>query len=270
MRPTLRLVSVVTSALLLASCSDATTGPSGPTSPELTNLLTEMSLSNVAGASTFAAPVAGVAFSSGPIAPHTCTYSSATGSFTCPTVTVNGLTFTRSFTLRDAAGRPLSEFGRNVASIQTSTTMKGTITASRPTGSSSLQVDRSEDVTLSGIGTADRTLNGHAISLLDGSVTGPTGSLQIKTKSTETTQDLVLPRPSSGNRWPQRGTITVVSESSITPNGQQVVTSSSTHTITFNGTSVVTITFTTGFGTVTCQVDLAKPGGVQTCSPLGV
>ena len=271
MRPTLRLVSFFAGALLLTSCSDATTGPAGPDSPELTELLTEMSLSNAAaGASAFAAPVSGVVFSSGPIAPHSCSYSSATGSFVCPTVTVNGLTFTRSFKLLDDANRPLSQFGPNVAAIQTSTTMKGVVNATNPTGSSVVAVDRSEDVTLSGIRTPDRTLNGKAVSLLTGTLTGPTGTLQIKANSTETTTDLVLPRPSSGNRWPQRGSITVVSESSITPNGQQVVTSTSTHTITFNGTSIVTITFTGGFGTVSCQIDLAKPSGMQACSPLGL
>lgn len=272
MRPTMRtrFALLLAGALLGASCSEPTTGPSDPGTVELTSLLNDMSLGNVPGASAIGSPVAGVVLATGPsVVADACPFSSGTGQFDCPTVTVNGLTFTRSFILRDAAGQVQSQFGPNVASIQTLTTVTGTVTSSgQPGGTSTFSINRSEDMTLSGVHSEKRTLNGHALSTLDGTVVGPSGSLQMSVKSADTTKDLVLPKPRSSNRWPQSGTITSELKTSLTPNGQQRIESSTRHTITFNGTSVVTITITTGLGVVTCQIDLAKPG-VQTCTPVG-
>jgi hypothetical protein len=236
----------------------------------LTTLLNDMSVGGLGSASAIGTSAGVLSFGSVPSVSanaNACTFSSASGAFTCPSVTVNGITFTRSFILRDAAGQVQSAFGPNVASIQTLTTVKGTITATSSGGTSSFVIDRSEDMTLSGIRTPDRTLNGHALSTLSGTFAGPGGNVLVNVRSTETTENLVLPKAKSGSRWPQRGTITSVVESSVTPNGQQRFESSMRQTITFNGTSVVTITITSGFGTVSCQIDLAKPGGVQACVP---
>jgi hypothetical protein len=268
MRPIVRpgFALFVAGALLVASCSEPT-APSDPGTADLTSLLNDMSLGNVPGASAVGSPVAGVVLATGPsVAANACTFSSDAGQFVCPTVTVNGLTFTRKFILRDATGHVQSQFGPSVASIQSLTTVKGTVTSSsQPGGSGTFTVDRSEDMTLTGIHTENRTLNGGASSKLDGTIVGPSGSLQLSISSTETTEKLVLPKPRSSNRWPQSGTITSVMEMSMTPNGQQRIASSSRHTITFNGTSVVTITITSGFGTGTCTIDLAQPGPQQVC-----
>jgi hypothetical protein len=268
MRPTsfVRLSLLFAAALVVASCSDSPTGPDDPGSADLTALLNDMSVGNVASPSAIGTSAGVVAFSGVPSASanaNACTFSS--GVFTCPTVTINGVTFTRSFILRDAAGQVQSAFGPNVASIQSLTTAKGTVTATSPGGTSSFAIDRSEDMTLSGIHTADRTLNGHALSTLSGTFASPGGNVLLNVKSTETTENLVLPKPNSGSRWPQRGKITSTVETSATPNGQQRVELSMLQTITFNGTSVVTISITTGFGTTTCQIDLAKPGTGQVC-----
>src|SRR6185503_9494758 len=244
-----RLSLLFAAVLLVASCSDSPTGPDDPGS-DLTTLLNDMSLGNAATASAIGTSAGVISFGAMPSASanaNACAFSS--GVFTCPTVTINGVTFTRSFILRDAAGTVLSAFGPNVASIQTLTTVKGTVTALTPSGTSTFTIDRSEDMTLSGIRTADRTLNGHALSTLSGTFAAPGGNVLVNVRSTETTEDLVLPKPRSGNRWPQSGTITSVVESSVTPNGQQRFQSSMRQTITFNGGSLVTITITTGFGT---------------------
>ena len=267
MRPTsfARLSLLFAAALVVASCSDSSTGPDDPGSADLTTLLNDMSVGAVGSASAIGTSAGVVAFGAVPSASanaNACTFATATGAFACPSVTVNGVTFTRSFILRDAAGQVQSAFGPNVASIQTLTTMKGTVTATSPGGTSSFAIERSEDMTLSGIRTADRTLNGHALSTMSGTFGGPGGNVLLNVRSTETTENLVLPKPKSASRWPQRGTITSVVESSVTPNGQQRVESSMRRTITFNGTSVVTVSITSGFGTTTCQIDLAKPGQV--------
>lgn len=263
-----RLSLLFAAAFVVASCSDSSTGPDDPGSADLTTLLNDMSVAGVGSSSAIGTSAGVISFGAAPSVSanaSACTFASATGAFTCPSITVNGVTLTRSFILRDAAGQVQSAFGPNVASIQTLTTVKGTVTATGPGGTSSFAIDRSEDMTLSGIGTADRTLNGHALSTLSGTFAGPGGNVQVNVRSTETTENLVLPKPKSSSHWPQRGTITSVVESSVTPNGQQRFDSSMRQTITFNGTSVVTISITTGFGTTTCQIDLAKPGPGQMC-----
>lgn len=259
-RPSVTLVVVI--AALAASCSDSSTGPSNPGTPDVAELLGEMSLSSVAGPAASGVPVAGAFVSSGPpIGPSACAFSSTTGAFTCPTVTLNGLTFTRTYWLLDGAGQPQSKPDASTASIRTLTTVKGTLTVALPelSPTRSLDVDRTEDMTLSGIRTTHRTLNGTATSKTSGTVTNNGETLTSRTESTERVVNLVLPDRRSGQRWPT-GKIIVDATSMATRNGQQSFTSTTHTEITYNGTSLVTITVTSGFGTHTCTIDLTKPG----------
>jgi hypothetical protein len=253
---------IIGAAALVASCSDST-APSGTETPDVAALLSEMSLSSVVGGPAAASvPVAGAFLDVGPSAGrNACTFSSASGGFTCPAVSINGLTFTRSYWLLDGAGQPQSKPDANTASIRTLTTVKGTLTVSRPDGgpTSSVTVDRTEDMTLSAIRTTHRTLNGTATSKTAGTLTTVNGTLDSRSESTERIVNLVLPDPRSGKRWPQSGQIIVDATSTVTPNGQQTFTSTTHTEISYDGTSVVTITLTTGFGTRTCKIDMTKP-----------
>ena len=259
-----RFAPVLAAAAFAVSCSDSSTAPSSQQPADLTTLLGEMTLPSVSAAADAAMPAAGTMLGARPaIVPDACAYSRATESFVCPTVTVNGLTLTRSFKLFDAAGHTQSKFDANTAAIETISSMKGTLTVAG-TGAPAYSIDRAEDMTLSGIKTNTRTLNGTATMKLDGTITTSNGTVQMHVDQTETTSNLELPNPRTGSRWP-KGTITMNSTTTFTPNGEQTVTSQVESKIVFDGQGKATITISTGFGTVTCTIDLSNPGARQGC-----
>lgn len=252
---------MLAATLLVVSCSDSSTGPSNPEVPDLASLLDQMSLSTVGGTATASAEVAGAALGGPRVAPDACAF--AEGWFVCPTVTVNGLTFTRKFQLKNAAGQVQSRPDRSTASIQTVATAKGTLTVTRPgIGTNTHSLDRSEDMTLSGIQAKNPTLNGIAHSITSSMVESPNGTLQSHTESTETTRNLVLPNRRAGERWPLGGTVTVEAVTTVSPNGQQRFTSELKVQFAYNGTKWVTVTMTTAFGTSVCKIDMESPAAV--------
>ena len=264
-RPSQRqLALLLAAAVLAAGCSDSATGPTNQPA-DLSALLDEMSAPSMSVAAGTSMPVASAAVTTRPrTVPSACPYDNATQRFVCPAVTVNGLTFTRSFQLLDVANTPHSRFEASVVAIRTFSTVKGTLT-NAATGGPAYAIDRQEVMTLSGIRTDRHTLNGVATSLVEGTITTARGTVHTKTTQTETTTNLVLPNPRTGSRWPI-GSVTVESMSEVTANGEQKVTSSSTATITFDGTNKATITISTGLGTFTCTIDLANPtASAQAC-----
>jgi hypothetical protein len=261
-----RVALLLAAAVLAAGCSDSATAPTNQPA-ELGALLNEMSASGMSVAAGASLPPASAVVTARPgIVPNACPYDNATQRFVCPTVTVNGLTFTRSFQLLDVAGEPHSKFEAAVVAIRTFSTVRGTLTNTTAGGSTSVHaIDRQEVMTLSGIRTDRHTLNGVATSLVEGTITTARGTVHTKTTQTETTTNLVLPNPRTGSRWPI-GSVTVESTSEVTANGEDKVTSHMTATITFDGTKRAKITVSTGFGTFSCTIDLENPAAsAQAC-----
>jgi hypothetical protein len=254
--------------VLVTACnSDSATGPTNE-QPDLTTLLNETSTAGLVSAS---APVPGRLQGMGTapaFVPSACAYSDASKSFTCPTVTVNGLTFTRSFKLFDAAGNPQSQLDRNTSAIETISSVTGTITFSQGNGATgSLTVDRHEDMTLSGIRTATHVLNGVATSTTSGDVTLPSsGTLHTETTSSEKTENLLLPNHRLHERWPKSGVITTHFTTKDTGDDGRTFSSTLDVTMTFDGTSIVTITVKSAFGTSTCKLDMSG-SGARGCLP---
>lgn len=255
-------VGVAALGLALAACSDGPTGPAtGSNTPDISALLAEMTPSTLGTATAMASPVAGlVALNAPAFDPANCTYTAETGFFVCPTVTRNGMTFTRMYRLIDAAGNSQSQPSAQTSAVETKLTMKGTPTA--PAGFSTngtVSIDGSSDMTLSGIRTDKHTLNGTSTTTMTGSFDLNGTSLPINTTMTETTTNLVLPNTKAGQQWPQSGSITVdettdaFSDGSNAPETSRLV-------MTFNGTSIVTVTITDRYGTTTCHFDMANPG----------
>jgi hypothetical protein len=259
-----RFAPLFAAAIGMAACSsDSTTAPQAPQSPDLTSLMGEMSLSNMSSAAATVAPAAGALLSATPaMTPAACAYSSSAGAFICPAVTVNGLTYTRSYKLYDAAGHLQSHPDANTAAIETISSVKGTVTVSNSTvaSPSTFTVDRTEDMTLSGINTGIHVLNGHAASTLSGTVVTNSNTIYHSTTETEDVSNLVLPKPKSGKHVPESGTITIDATTKFGPNAQQTITSTVHEVITFIGNDRATITVTTGFGTFSCTIDFAQPG----------
>ena len=185
-----------------------------------------------------------------------CQFNPATGEFECPSQTRDGITLTRQFTLYDANGKVLTQFGRDVASIRTETTADGTTT--RENGAVAT-IHRTGEMMTTGLGpsAASHTLNGREHGTVTVVWTGKDGA-KITTTSTidGTTVNLVVPvrpgdptkaYPLSGTRihtttttgWGGKGPVTVRREE------------------TFDGTNIVKVQLTVNGVTQSCTFDLA-------------
>jgi hypothetical protein len=187
--------------------------------------------------------------------PSSCSYDGVSKSFVCPNVSVSNITVSRTFTLFDASGAAQAAFDRTTtAAVRMKTVFAGTVTS----GTTTMAIDQRQDITVSGLLTGDHTLNGTSIGNAKGSIGTGASAIPINTSVATTITDLVLPRPSSGSRWPQSGTIvaTVTDAGFSTP-------MTSTITITFNGTSTAHVALTVNGFTYTSTVDLANPGPVR-------
>ena len=198
-------------AALVAACSDSSTGPSTPNVPDVASLIGEMSVSGIGSAVSVASPEVGLVFSASPtFAPANCVFTPSTGYFVCPTITSNGLTFTRMFRLLDAANNPQSKPSEQTVAIETKSTIMGTLTFNdRTSGTSTVAIDRSDDMTLSGIQTTKHTLNGRAATKIDGTMSTALGPTHVTTNQTELTTNIVLPNAKAGQRWPQSGSVQI-------------------------------------------------------------
>lgn len=244
----LRFVAV--GALLSACSSDSSVAPTNRQPADLTQVLHEMALPSLSGATSLAgAPVAAL---SAPT-PSGCTYSASTQSFACPGVTVSGLTITQSYTLLDASGRPQSAFDpATTASVHLKTTTVGTITAD----GTSVTIDQTQDLTLSGLLTGTHTIDGTSTSKVNGTVKSGSSSFSTASNVTVTISKLVVPTATTGaNSYPSSGTVTIDATTTV-DNGF----AATVHVqVTFTGTNKVAVVITTGVSTQHCTLDLANP-----------
>lgn len=254
MRPTRPLRAAVllfAAGTFAAGCSsDSSVSPEQELPAELGAVLSEMALPALAGLASTLSPVP----TSGLSAPSTsgCSFIAASQSFACPPVSVNGLTVTRSFVLLDASGAAQSAFGKTTtAAVRTSTRLTGTLTAS----GGSLTVDQTQELTLSGLLTGVRVLNGTSEARVVSAGNG--GTIAPFTATTKTTiSNLMLPaaRGIGQPAWPTSGTIALDMTTQLPAGGAPVTTRS---LITFNGTSEVVVTFDKGGVLERCTIDLA-------------
>jgi hypothetical protein len=260
--PLTRRIGFAVAALSIVACSDSPSGPTPSTVPDVTALLAEMSSSSIGMAEALAgSPSVGVMLSSSSD-PSTCTYNEATGFFVCPTVTTGSLTVSRMYRFVDAAGHSQPKADAQTSAFETKMSVSGkiTMTTTEPrTSTSSYTINSNSDQTLSGLRAENHTLNGLTTTAIEGALQLGDETLPLDEHLKETTSNLVLPSARKGQKWPLSGTITIEETSNDfdqPPSGSTYQTS-----ITFNGTSVVTLTFTSPFGTSSCKVDLAAPPG---------
>ena len=195
-----------------------------------------------------------------------CTFNAATGRIECPPVTREGLTFVRSLQLLDAAGVPQAQRGDNVVSVNTKIDVTGTHTGR---DNATFTVDRSSDMTVSGLGPTSNQLthNGTEEGTITGTRTHSTlGQVNFSETFTHTTVNVVIPKPVlafTGDRrrpdriFPVSGTSTrsVEVERTVVSSGE---TSEFSHSeiITFNGTAIVPVVVTRNGETRNCTRNL--------------
>lgn len=246
------LAALAAALAFAGACSDST-GPSSVQPANLSDVLGEMQPSSLAPAVAIMGPVSVPSFSA-PV-PSSCSYDSASKSFVCPNVTVSGITASRSFTLLDATGTAQTAFDpTSTAAVRMKATFAGTVAS----GGTTLVVDEKQDVTLSGLLTGVHTLNGTSLMHTTGSAAAGSAPVPVDMTMSATITNLVLPRSSAGNQWPQSGTIAAT----ITDTGLGTAFTMMV-TMTFNGTSTVTMTTTVGGLTTTSTIDLEKPPPVR-------
>jgi hypothetical protein len=248
-----RLAALVAVAAFATACSDST-APSDLQPAELSQVLAEMQPAALAplNSQISAAPVAAL---SAPV-PSSCSYDGTSKSFVCPSVSVTGITVSRSFTLFDASGNPQSAFDRaTTAAVRMQTSFAGTVTS----GSSTVNIDQQQDVTMSGLLTGVRTLNGTSLGHIAGSIGNGTTTTPIASTISTTITNLVLPTSSTGaNRFPASGTIAATTTTTIGALPASTVNAA----IAFDGTSKAAVTITANGITTHCTVDLTAQSAV--------
>lgn len=238
----LRAITFVTLAAFTAACDSDSTAPDRQPA-DLGEVLTEMTVPSVAASLVPGMPATPSA--SAPT-PSSCSYDAGTQRFICPSVTATGVTFTRWFTLLDAAGNPQSQFdAATTDAVHLNTSL---LAVSAQTGS--VVVAGNEDLTLSGLLSGVHTLAGTSLLNMNGT-DAETGNPYILSVSS-TADDLVLP-DTPADRWPKSGSVIV-----HVTRAMAGVTTTSQFSATFNGTSKVNVSLTSGGITVSCIVDLAS------------
>jgi hypothetical protein len=256
----LRLIPL--SALVLAACSSDS--PTAPTA-DVKALVDQMTVNGIGSYSTsaFGASVAGLSPSAVSIpsaGSSSCSYSATSQFFECAPITSNGMTFTRSFQLLDASGHALSTMDATlVASLRTVSDIKGSVANSSSIGAMTVTIDRHEDATMSDLKAAVHVLNGTATQKLGLA----SATFTYSSDETSKTSNLQLGQPTATVHWPLGGSITT--DRTMTVPGVSAAVASH-DVISFDGTSVMTVTHTTAGITMTCKIDLAKPGSLPSCS----
>jgi len=262
--PAVKLRSLIVSALLsvAAGCTDSSSAPSLSNSIDLSAILSQISFASgltIAGAG--ASPTTRIGTSMSAPTPSSCAYSASVQGFVCPTVTSNGVAFDLTYYLYDAAGHALSSAdAAPIASVRAVSDAKGSVSIPATNGTSgTIDLTDHHDMTLTGLLSDKRTLNGTTSSHHDVALSGAT-SFRAVIEGTSVTHDLVLPREGSSPPWPLSGTITSDFTTAVSHPSPAVNTS--THSvITFTGSSTATIVSTTtssaGTLTTTCTIDLS-------------
>jgi hypothetical protein len=197
--------------------------------------------------------------------PGPCVFDDTTGQFSCPDMSRDGITLTRTFTIRDAAGNVQSKFdATTTASVEVQTSASGT--TSRPHGAT-VTINRTGDITTSGLAGAETThaLNGTEQGTIVAVSTASDGTqVTDSTTVSDATQNLVVPVPANGTqpradagRFPLSGSRSH-STTTTTTRGSDTKTNSTSRTETFDGTSVVQVVLTVNGQTQNCTVDLSS------------
>ena len=246
-----RALPAVIVAVLVSACgADSSTGPANQPAT-LDQALTAFSNPAIAAANTAffdagaAAPALGLA---------RCSYAAASQSFVCTTFSSKGVAIDQTFTLLTAAGGKQSAFdAATTDAINAKTTMLGTLSENGTT----LDVDAQQNLTLSGLVSGPRTLNGGSTTKLKGIIADIFGSSSIDATLTTTITNLVIPDQTAAGAkpWPSSGTIVV--ESSVVVGGAAIP--AIRIAMDFSGTSTVNVNRTGPGGTQVCKMDLAKP-----------
>jgi hypothetical protein len=206
-----------------------------------------------------------VGFGHGPFGkgrlPGDCTFSSTSGTVTCPARTRHGLTITRSAIYTDTTGAAQAEVDGATASVQLNTTVSGTVTRR---DSSTSNVDEASSITVTGLAdnSTQRTVNGASTGTEITSGTSDDGDFTATRVVGDTLRDIVIAVGRGRPQPPSSGT--AIRAFSVTATvGGNTTTSTRREVITFNGTAPATVVITKDGVVQNCT--LAMPHGRLSC-----
>jgi hypothetical protein len=288
----LPLASLALLALGATACSDATTANDTPpddvlpqaqvsadiaasAGEEIARDVAELGASEVLAGVEPSASVAAGAGSSGAAlsvmraGAAGCPFDEASGRHLCPTVTLEGLTWTRSYALLDADAQPMQHYSPSLtAAIDARWTMDGTVSGTRGDAAWTATVHHARDYTVSGLAGAEtsRTWNGTGTSADTATHTGPNRTRHYGMTGAHTATNVVFALPHAEHPYPQSGTIQRTLSGTATVSGAQQVTRSVTRTVrvTFDGDETARLEVVGPERTLTCTLELAT-GQVSGC-----
>ena len=251
-----RAAWLVVLSVAVANCSNSGSTPTAPTQPTTTQTTPTTSGSGITTLADPDAKLMAVTPADSPSGQPPCQFDPATGQFECPSQTRDGITFTRQFTLYDANGKVLTQFGRDVASIRTETSADGT--TARENGAVAT-IHRTGEMVTAGLGQGStrHTLNGREHGTIDTTMTAPDGKkVTVNAVVDGTTVNLVVPVKAADGTpvYPLSGMrIHTTTTTGLGGRGPQTVRRQET----FDGTNIVQIQLTMNGVTQSCTFDLA-------------
>lgn len=191
-----------------------------------------------------------------------CALDEASGRHVCPTLTVEGLTWTRSYALLDADGQAMAEYSPTLtASINAQWTMDGTVHGSHGDATWTATVHHARDYTVSGLAGAEtsRSWSGTGSSADTAVYTGANRTRRYGMTGTHTTTAVVFALPRAEHHYPQSGTVERTVSGTATVSGAQQVTRSVARTVrvTFDGDATARLEVVGPERTLVCTLDLA-------------
>jgi hypothetical protein len=180
--------------------------------------------------------------------PGNCAYNATARRFNCDVTKLGSVTFTPSFTLLDTSGAPMAAFdAARTATVRATLVVSG----NHRFADDDLTVEGSRELTLSGLLSGPRTLNGTSLVRFIGTRGGAPFDLTVAT----TFADIVLPSAIGTSGWPVSGSITVESTYRLAASPAPVVYRSS---MAFDGSSTVALATLADGATRRCSVDLSR------------
>ena len=241
---------------LAVGCSDASTEPAGPDDVLAADVAVVAGDAVYEDVNVIQTHAGAFGVPTGPIDrtggwQGNCPYDVTSGRFTCPTVTREHMTISRSYAFADAAGAAQTAYDAAATeSANFVTTMSGAVTRDRW----SATIERSRNFTVSGLTGAEtaHTINGVGSSTEARSRHTDGGVRMYEMSAVATFANVVVPFPRSRGAWPLSGTVT--REVAATREGPAGTGARSrTTVVTFNGTRFATMTV----GDRSFTVDLA-------------
>lgn len=183
-----------------------------------------------------------------------CTFSAATGRFTCPTITnFDGLTLQRSYAIYAGGVAQSSYDAAATDSMNFQMALTGTLSGTDRTA----WINTMRTMTVSGLAGAEtqRTWNGMGTRSDSAHVLNDGVARRTRMQSIDRISSVVYALPRSANPYPKSGTITHdITLTSTADNGTGTSTRTATRhvVVTFNGTQTASVMV----GTTACTLDL--------------